>query len=362
MKGLKNFISEIRSCPNKEAESKRVELELSKIRTKFTTDKKLSSYDKKKYVWKLMYAYMLGYDVNFGHIQAVFLCSGTTYSEKCAGYLACSLLLQEKYDVLRLIINVCKSDLQSENQHIVALSLNTITNIGGAEFSENLFPDVSRLLRGKAPQSSYVIKKACLCLLRLYRHDQSIITADEWVPKLTELLDYSHSGLILSVTNLIIGILEHQSQQVIAEWKSLVTPIVLALSRVVVGDVDPPYMYYTVPAPWLQVRLIRALQFFPCYLLDDGVLARVNEIVERILARPVSTHAIVTADKKGGTKAESEKVNRYNAEHSVLFEAMNLVIHMEDECLPENRRKAAALLGEFIASKESNIRLVSISS
>jgi hypothetical protein len=30
----------------------------------------LAEYDKKKYVWKLLYVYMLGYPVEFGHKQA----------------------------------------------------------------------------------------------------------------------------------------------------------------------------------------------------------------------------------------------------------------------------------------------------
>ena len=29
-----------------------------------------TDYDKKKYVWKLLYVYMLGYPVEFGHKQA----------------------------------------------------------------------------------------------------------------------------------------------------------------------------------------------------------------------------------------------------------------------------------------------------
>lgn len=29
-----------------------------------------AAYDRKKYVWKLLYIYMLGYDVEFGHKQA----------------------------------------------------------------------------------------------------------------------------------------------------------------------------------------------------------------------------------------------------------------------------------------------------
>lgn len=32
-----------------------------------------ADYDKKKYVWKLLYIYMLGYDITFGHKQAADL-------------------------------------------------------------------------------------------------------------------------------------------------------------------------------------------------------------------------------------------------------------------------------------------------
>ena len=33
----------------------------------------IAEYDKKKYVWKLLYIYMLGHDVEFGHKQAADL-------------------------------------------------------------------------------------------------------------------------------------------------------------------------------------------------------------------------------------------------------------------------------------------------
>ena len=38
---------------------------------------------------------MLGYDVEFGHMEAVGLISSTKYSEKQVGYLVCSVLLNE---------------------------------------------------------------------------------------------------------------------------------------------------------------------------------------------------------------------------------------------------------------------------
>ena len=44
--------------------------EPSHARTDMHAAGPLTEYDKKKYVWKLLYIYMLGYPVEFGHKQA----------------------------------------------------------------------------------------------------------------------------------------------------------------------------------------------------------------------------------------------------------------------------------------------------
>lgn len=75
MRGLKVFITDIRNCKNPEDEELRVDKELANIRGKFKSDKLLTEYEKKKYVWKLLYIHMLGYDVEFGHVQGVDLMS-----------------------------------------------------------------------------------------------------------------------------------------------------------------------------------------------------------------------------------------------------------------------------------------------
>lgn len=99
---MQNFISDIRACQNKEHEKTRVDKELGKIRKKFASGGNISGgsskvillqlcidhvavahlispaeYDKKKYVWKLLYIFMLGYDVEFGHKQAADLIPAT---------------------------------------------------------------------------------------------------------------------------------------------------------------------------------------------------------------------------------------------------------------------------------------------
>jgi AP-2 complex subunit alpha len=47
-----------------------------------TTEGNLNGYQKKKYVCKLLYMYILGWDIDFGHLEAVNLISSQKYSEK----------------------------------------------------------------------------------------------------------------------------------------------------------------------------------------------------------------------------------------------------------------------------------------
>ena len=111
---------------SQEEESTRVERELAKIRRKFATglntDKpggvdesnpSLSSYQRKKYVWKLVYIHVLGYEVDFGHAEVLTLVNSRKFSEKQVGYVALSLLLRGSDPLMSSVIRTIKGDLSS---------------------------------------------------------------------------------------------------------------------------------------------------------------------------------------------------------------------------------------------------------
>jgi len=361
MKGLQMFIHDIRNCPSKEQESKRVEKELAKIRQKFTATK-LSGYDKKKYVWKLLYSYMLGYDIDFGHLQSVELCSSQKFSEKSAGYLAMSLLLADETDILRLVVNNVKTDMNSGNDYVAALALNTVANIGSTEFADNLFADISKILLAQSQQfSSYIKRKACICLLRLYRKDNDMLEPDVWKKKLAAMFHDRDIGLLTSVSGFFLAILEMGTHPAI-EWSELIPAILTCLNHLVQNECPEHYQYYHVPAPWLQTKLLRILQFFPLQAFDADKLQHINSIFHTMLTKPATYRALPanTGGKKTRGKEDAERQNRSNAEHAILFEAMNLMIHLEDRANPETMRTASGLLGAFLSSPDANIRYLGL--
>lgn len=83
MKGLKHFINEIRACPSKEAQKARVIKELGKFQFVFQNAKQMGSYQRKKYVCKLLYIFMLGYPLSTNlYRESLRICSATKFSEK----------------------------------------------------------------------------------------------------------------------------------------------------------------------------------------------------------------------------------------------------------------------------------------
>lgn len=79
---LRECLSRCLAGKSKEAEIKRINKELANIRSKFKGDKTLDGYQKKKYVCKLLFIFLLGHDIDFGHMEAVNLLSSNKYSEK----------------------------------------------------------------------------------------------------------------------------------------------------------------------------------------------------------------------------------------------------------------------------------------
>ncbi len=55
---------------------------MANIRKQFTENTNLNGYKRKKYVCKILYIYMLGYEVDFGYMEAINLLKSNKFAEK----------------------------------------------------------------------------------------------------------------------------------------------------------------------------------------------------------------------------------------------------------------------------------------
>jgi AP-2 complex subunit alpha len=91
----------------------------------------------------------------------------------------------------------------------------------------------------------------------------------------------------------------------------------------------------------VQVKAMRALQYFPT-IEDPSTRKALFEVLQRIL---MGTDVV-------------KNVNKNNASHAVLFEALSLVMHLDAE--KEMMSQCVALLGKFISVREPNIRYLGL--
>ncbi|KAK7415808.1 hypothetical protein QQX98_005590 [Neonectria punicea] len=336
MRGLVQFIADLRNARARELEEKRINKELANIRQKFK-DGSLSGYHKKKYVCKLLYIYILGWNVDFGHLEAVNLISANKYSEKQIGYLAMTLFLHEKHELLHLVVNSIRKDLLDHNELFNCLALHAIANVGSREMGEALSGEVHRLLISPTSKS-FVKKKAALTLLRLYRKHPDIVSP-QWAERIIHLMDDADLGVALSVTSLVMAL----AQDNLDQYKGAYAKAAARLKRILIdGEYTTDYLYYKVPCPWLQAKLLRLLQYFPPPD-DTHVRDMIRESLQKILNLAMET---------------SKNVQQNNAQNAVLFEAINLIIHLDTE---HGLMKQISLrLGKFIQSRETNVRYLGL--
>ncbi|KAH8877624.1 AP-2 complex subunit alpha-2 [Schistosoma japonicum] len=343
MRGLAVFISDIRNCKSKESEIRRVNKELANIRSKFRGDKTLDGYQKKKYVCKLLFIFLLGHEIDFGHTEAVNLLCSNRYTEKQIGYLFISVLINESHPLMNLVISRLKDDLNSRNPVFMNLALQCIANIGSREMAENFADKIPKLLVSGDTIDS-IKQNAALCLLKLIRVAPELVTYDDWTVRAMHLLNDQHLGVVTSAVSLIDALVKRSPE----EHKGCISLAVSRLSRLITSSYTDlqDYTYYFVTAPWLSVKLLRLLQNYPPPE-DTTVRARLAECLDTIL-------------KKVQEAPKSKKVQHPNAKNAVLFEAINLIIHMD--CDPKLLVRACNQLGQFLQHKETNLRYLALES
>jgi len=336
MRGLVSFIADLRNARARELEEKRINKELANIRQKFKQGN-LTGYDKKKYVCKLLYIYILGWNVDFGHLEAVNLISANKYSEKQIGYLAVTLFLHEDHELLHLVVNSIRKDLADHNELNNCLALHAIANVGSKEMGEALCSDVHRLLISPTSKP-FVKKKAALTLLRLYRKVPTIVQP-EWNERIIAIMDDPDMGVALSVTSLVMALAQDDPES----YKGSYVKAAQRLRKIVVEhEYSGDYVYYKVPCPWLQVKLLRLLQYFvPSE--DTHIRQLLRDSLQVMLDSAMET---------------PKNVQQNNAQNAVLFEAINLVIHLDTE--HDLMVQISSKLGKFIGSRETNVRYLGL--
>ena len=257
MRGLKNFIADVRATIAPEDELKIVNEEKAKIRQCFASPK-ADSYDRRKYCLKLMYMHILGHNIDFGLLQASQLMTSKVRDEKIVGYIVLGELLHDNKDFLRLVTQTIMYDLQQVNEFATPLALTFVANVANAEMAEVVAPACMQLVAAQKTQvNSYIRKKAALALLHCYRINPASVDTENINSMLITLMEAKNVGFLSCLTHLLYGISDTNSKV----FEVIKTRAIYLLSKIIIKkEVSVDHQYHGCPCPWLIISLMRFLR------------------------------------------------------------------------------------------------------
>ncbi|KAJ9554535.1 hypothetical protein OSB04_018580 [Centaurea solstitialis] len=321
------MIRSIRACKTAAEERAVVRKECASIRAAISDNDQTFRH---RNLAKLMFIHMLGYPTHFGQMECLKLIAAPGFAEKRIGYLGLMLLLDERQEVLMLVTNSLKQDLNQNNQHIVGLALCALGNICSADMARDLAPEVERLLQFRDPN---IRKKAALCSIRIIKKVPDL--ADNFVDPVVSLLKEKHHGVLLTGIQLCTDLCKVNEEALEYFRKRCTEGLVRSLKDVVNSPYVPEYDIAGIADPFLHMRLLRVLR-----ILGHGD-ADASDCMSDILAQVA-------------TKTESHK----NAGNAILYECVGTIMSIEDN--GGLRVLAINILGRFLCNRDNNIRYVAL--
>ncbi|XP_075431792.1 AP-4 complex subunit epsilon-1 isoform X2 [Ascaphus truei] len=275
---------------------------------------------------RLIYCEMLGYEAAFGYIHAIKLAQQGNLLEKRVGYLSVSLFLHENHELLLLLVNTVLKDLQSSNLVEVCMALTVVSQI----FPREMIPAALPLIEDKLQHSKEIVRrKAVLALYKFY-----LIAPTQ--------VQHIHDKFRKALCDRDVGVMAASLQiylQVIKDnpsgYKDLTGCFVTILKQVVGGKLPVDFNYHSVPAPWLQIQLLRILRLLG---KDDP---RTSELMYDVLDESLRRAEI-----------------NHNITYAILFECVQTIytIYPKSDLF----EKAAKCIGKFVLSPKINLKYLGL--
>ncbi|XP_023579828.1 AP-4 complex subunit epsilon-1 [Octodon degus] len=275
---------------------------------------------------RLLYCEMLGYDASFGYIHAIKLAQQGNLLEKRVGYLAVSLFLHESHELLLLLVNTVVKDLQSTNLVEVCMALTVVSQI----FPREMIPAVLPLIEDKLQHSKEIVRRKAV--LALYKFHLIAPNQVQHIHiKFRKALCDRDVGVMAASLHIYLRMIKENS----SGYKDLTGSFVTILKQVVGGKLPVDFSYHSVPAPWLQIQLLRVLGLLG---KDDQ---RTSELMYDVLDESLR-------------RAELN----HNVTYAILFECVHTVysIYPKSELL----EKAAKCIGKFVLSPKINLKYLGL--
>ncbi|MBZ3872874.1 AP-4 complex subunit epsilon-1 [Sciurus carolinensis] len=237
-------------------------------------------------------------------------------------------LIQQELNSLKATVSAPTTtlDLQSTNLVEVCMALTIVSQI----FPREMIPAVLPLIEDKLQHSKEIIRRKAV--LALYKFHLIAPNQVQHIHiKFRKALCDRDVGVMAASLHIYLRMIKENS----SGYKDLTGSFVTILKQVVGGKLPVDFNYHSVPAPWLQIQLLRILGLLG---KDDQ---RTSELMYDVLDESLR-------------RAELN----HNVTYAILFECVHTVysIYPKSELL----EKAAKCIGKFVLSPKINLKYLGL--
>ncbi|XP_053343985.1 AP-4 complex subunit epsilon-1 [Clarias gariepinus] len=322
---LGQLVRSITELTSKNEEERLITKELAAIKEQISSPN-TTMRQMRELMVRAMYCEMLGYEATFAHIHAIKLAQQGTVLEKRVGYLAVSLFLNESHELLLLLVNTVLKDLQSTNLIEVCMALTVVSQI----FPKDMIPSILPLVEEKLSHQKEIIRrKAVLALYKFY------LIAPNQVQhihgKFRKALCDKDPGVMMCSLHIYLRMIKENPDN----YKELTSSFVTIMRQVVGGKLPLDFNYHGVPAPWLQIQLLRILSLLGKE--DQSTSELMYEVLDESLRRAEMNH---------------------NITYAILYECVKAIYTVYPKA--ELLEKAARCIGNFVVSPKINLKYLGV--
>ncbi|KAJ0069168.1 hypothetical protein NL108_003085 [Boleophthalmus pectinirostris] len=343
------LIRGITELTSKHEEEKLIQRELASLKDQVSSPN-TSMRQMKEAMVRAIYCEMLGYEASFTYIHAIKLAQQGSILDKRVGYLAVCLFLNENHELLLLLVNTVLKDLQSTNLIEVCMALTVVSQM----FPKDMIPAILPLVEEKLNHSKEIIRrKAVLALYKFY------LIAPNQVQhihnKFRKALCDKDPGVMFASLHIYLQMIKDNPEG----YKDLTASFVTILKQVVSGKLPMDFNYHSVPAPWLQIQLLRILSILGKN--DQNASEIMYDVLDESLKRAEINHNITYGEFKISICCLD-----YTPFYITLSPFLAAILYECVKCIytvypnSDLLEKAAKCIGNFVISSKINLKYLGL--
>lgn len=353
MKGLAQFLTDLRNSREEGEEDRTVQAELVHIQKQFQQSK-LSGYNRKKYICKLLYVQLLGNRLSFGFDQAIQLTRSKVLGEKMVGYQAVGVFVEQDMETMNegqweSIFESIDLDLAAKNMDMICCGVQAVADL--CEYNSMIITRryearIYGALRSPEFEDN-VHQKAALTMAKLLKLDPSILARHpEYLSRIIPMIHSTNLGMVLAV----VPILEVVARVDSVRSRPCITLAVSKLDQLITKqDCPKEYYFHNVMAPFVLVKLFKLLELLipDTTSVDSANHDQLQKIIQTAIQTSITTSMSETCSPETRDSAKS-----------VLFAALSLAPHVDPDS--DQACVAANALCGMLKSTDANTRYLAL--